>query len=182
MTGNPSDGTEAERLAQLERMAPRLLLWAGTRLHGRARREVEDFVQDVLCRSLVLLPRFRGGNLDAWVFQIARNMLLEQLRRVRRAGRVQHAEGASSLEAGLDQRPASITTLTRRVAERDDVRAVLALVETLGDVDRDLVRLCGLEALPPREVGVQLGMSEEAVAKRWYRLRARLRDWFPGGD
>ena len=60
-------------------------------------------------------------------------------------------------------------------------RCIERLTE-LDDDDRALVIHLGLEGRPATEVGSLVGASAEAVAKRWQRLRARLREMAPFQD
>jgi len=176
----PREEPKPGQLEQLEDLAPRLYGWACLRLRGQPRANAEDLVQEVLCRALSALPRFRGGDLGGWTFQIARNVLLESLRTRRRQGRVQLPEGHSSRFRALDAVPASVTTLTRRVARNEEVQVLLRLVEDLDPVDRRLVELCGLEGQTSVAAAAVLGLGPEASAKRWYRLRQRLGARFGG--
>ncbi|MCA8954181.1 MAG: sigma-70 family RNA polymerase sigma factor [Planctomycetes bacterium] len=160
--------------AALEEIAPRLFAWAHCRLYGRAAQEADDVVQETLCRALDRLDRFRGGSLAAWLFTIANNVVLEFLRRSRRRPQLL-APASESRDSPLANVVARATTLTRAVARRDDVRALLELAESFDETDRRILLLCGLEDLPAREAAIQLGSNEEAVQKRWYRLRQRLR-------
>ncbi|MCA8975746.1 MAG: sigma-70 family RNA polymerase sigma factor [Planctomycetes bacterium] len=159
--------------ARLTELTPRLYGWVHLRLSGRLGDEVDDVVQETLFRALGRLDRFHGGSLAAWVFQIANNVVLEMLRKARRKPRQFAASGAVS---GLPESDiiAQATTLTRAVARRDDVRAVLELAAGFEESDRRVLMLCGLQGLPAREAGLALGMSAEATQKRWYRLRQKL--------
>jgi RNA polymerase sigma factor (sigma-70 family) len=168
--------------AQLEAIAPRLLGWAHLRLRGRSQADAEDLAQEVLCRAVARIERFREGDLAAWVFRIAHNVLLESLRRSRRNGRTVLSSGDSSSPVRFDERSARITTLTRKVAQRDDVLALLAFAKDLDEQDHKLVLLCGLEGLPTSEAALRIGLGEEATAKRWYRLRGKLRREFGGEE
>lgn len=170
----PSPASEPAWQAELETVLPRLHGWAHLRLRGQ-RLDPDDLVQEILMRVVTRIDQFRGGQFGAWVFAIAKNVLLECLRRGRQAARVQLVDGHSSRQLGMQEIPASITALSQRIARGDDVRQLLAAAAGLDDTDQRLVLLCGLEGLVPREVAPQVGLSEEAVAKRWYRLRQRLR-------
>ena len=49
-------------------------------------------------------------------------------------------------------------------------------IRSLSEEDRKLVIHCGLEGLSYIETGERLAIGKEAVAKRWQRLREKLRD------
>jgi len=170
------DTPEAQAwLATLEELAPRLHAWTHLRLRGEDAATKEDFVQEVLYRAVANHARFTGGNATAWVFQIAKHVLFESLRRRRREGRVQAVDGHTSRFAALHEMPASVTNISRRVARSDDFRQLMLSVADLDDVDQRLVVLCGLEGESVKTAAVQIGLGDEACAKRWYRLRQRLR-------
>jgi RNA polymerase sigma factor (sigma-70 family) len=164
---------------RLEVLTPRLLGWAHLHLHGRPSVDAEDLVQDILCRAITLVDRYRGDSFAAWVFAIGKHVLLEHLRRRRRGARIQLSEGHSSHYERLGQVAADMTTLTRAIGRRDDSRRLHELLATLDPDDRQLALLCGMEGASSRTAAVQLGIGEEAAQKRWQRLRARLRDAAP---
>lgn len=173
MAQDPS--SEQQWFAALEELAPRLQAWTQLRLRSEPAAAKEDFVQEVLCRAVANRARFHGGDVRAWVFQIAKHVLLESLRRRRREGRIQAVGGHTSRFAALHEVPAEITSLTQRIARRDDCQHLLAAVADLDATDQRLVLLCGLEGESVRAAALQVGLAEEACAKRWYRLRQRLR-------
>ncbi len=158
----------------LAALLPRLVAWAHMRLRGAPGSDAEDLAQEVLCRALLRRDSYRGGHLAAWVFQIAKLTLLEQLRHRRRAQRIRLGEGHGS-QFDLDACVGRLTTLTRVVARRDDLAKLLQYAQQLDALDRMVLMLCGLEGLSPREAMVHTGLGEEATAKRYYRLRQRLR-------
>jgi RNA polymerase sigma-70 factor (ECF subfamily) len=162
--------------AELERMTPRLLAWAHLRLSGRTSADAEDLTQEVLCRVITKIDSVAGGSLQAFVFAVAKHVLLEHHRRRRHAARIRIAEGDSSAYGAMDDVAAAATTLTRRIAKRDDIRNLLAVLGNLDEQDRTLAVLCGMEGQTCRAAAVQLGVSESAAAKRWHRLRARLKE------
>jgi DNA-directed RNA polymerase specialized sigma24 family protein len=74
----------------------------------------------------------------------------------------------------LSQVPASITSVTRRVAREDGIARFLERVGALGEEERALTILRGLEGLSFEDVGLRLNLAPETVKKRWQRLRAEL--------
>ncbi|MBL8756291.1 MAG: sigma-70 family RNA polymerase sigma factor [Planctomycetes bacterium] len=174
MNGSPALPDADDPRTQLERMTPALLAWAHMRLPGRPTADAEDLTQEILCRAVTRLETFTGGNLAAWVFTIGKHVLLEHLRRQRKIGRTRHADGHSSAYDAMAEVAAQMTTLTRRVAKNDDLRGLLHLLDELDQVDRDLAILCGMEGQTCGAAAIQLGMTEDAVSKRWQRLRQKL--------
>src|SRR5262249_27263536 len=70
---------------------------------------------------------------------------------------------------------ASATTPTQAV-QREEVRArVLAVLEELDEVDREIVALRHFEGLSNREAATELGIEPAAASKRFARALVRLR-------
>lgn len=156
------------------RLAPALYAWARFRLHGpmRAAVDAEDIVQEVWWRALEAFPGFqpRGpGAFRAWIFSIATNVFRELARR-RSPSRNARVE---TLPPDLS---AEITSITRNLARNDEATRLIDDLSRLDDDDRRLVLHCGLEGLTARDAAPLLGISAEAVKKRWQRLRVTLAD------
>jgi len=170
-------GGDAEGFGRLyEHIAPALFTWAELRIRPELRTVVEpgDLVQEVWFRAWRLLPQYdpAAAPFRFWVFRIAKNVLLEAGRSGRRGEHV--GAGTSGRVAALDALADSITGVSVRVARDEGLAQFRELVATLEADDQKLVLHCGLEGLPYREVAPRLGLSVEAVAKRWQRLRAKL--------
>lgn len=156
------------------RVAPAVFAWSTLRipdaLHGQL--DAEDVVQEVWVRALARFATFdpERGPFRAWLFGIARHVLLHALRTLRERS----ANGDRSRVVGLADVPDDVTSITRRVTRDEDVRALLAAVELLPDEDRQLVVLHGLEGRSLGAAGAVLGIGREAAKKRWQRLRPRL--------
>jgi RNA polymerase sigma factor (sigma-70 family) len=76
----------------------------------------------------------------------------------------------------LETVPDAATAVSRRMARDEGLARFAASVRDLKDDERELVILCGLEGLTRREVAARMELREEAVTKRWQRLRTRLRE------
>jgi RNA polymerase sigma-70 factor (ECF subfamily) len=114
-------------------------------------------------RRRVTFDRRRGDE-RAWVFGIARNAALDELRRLKRRAPLE-SEPADVWSPGPDEQ-------AERAFERDEVRAALA---TLDSRDRDLVALKFAGGLSNGEIARVLGISETNVGSRLYRAVAKLR-------
>jgi RNA polymerase sigma-70 factor (ECF subfamily) len=170
---------EAAPYAQLyARLAPALYAWASLRLPRTLRGFVspEDIVQEVWCRTTERFATFdpTRGEFRSWLFGFAYRVLREALRSALRLQRERAPDGSRVFR--LEDLPDDITSLTRRVARADDVRALLARIDELAlePDERELLLLRGLEGLPHEEIAAQLGIQPAAVRKRWERLRERL--------
>ena len=123
----------------------------------------EDLCGDTFCRAWDSWPRFSGDDREAraWVIRIARNLVID---RVRRDGRVKFEalpEGGGP--EGLDP--------TASTAEAIDLRRAMS---NLGRDDRDLLAM-RVAGLSHAEIGIVQKRSEEAVKKAWQRALAQLK-------
>jgi RNA polymerase sigma-70 factor (ECF subfamily) len=107
----------------------------------------------------------RRGSPRAWLFGIARNAALDELRRRQRQARL------GEEPAGLDELGAV------PVAERNELR--LALVEALGSLaprERELVALKFFAGLSNGEIARVIGTSDSNVGTRLHRVVGKLRE------
>lgn len=119
----------------------------------------EDVLGDVL---LVLWRRADDIPYDdtmAWSYAVARRCLANSLRGAQRRTR---------LLSRLTEVPAPAVDGT---VDPDLTDAF----DALADADRELLRLWAWEQLPPREIAVVLGISQNAVSIRLHRATGRLR-------
>ena len=153
-----------------ERLAPALFAWASLRAPSGV--DPGDLLGEVWLHAVRNLARYRPerGAFRAWMFGIAKKVLLRELRSLEHPART--AGGAAD---ALERIPESVTSLGRHLAREDSIRLFLERVGGLGDEERELVVRCGLEGLTCGEAAVRLGLSEEAATKRWQRLRTELR-------
>lgn len=171
---------DADGFAQLyEHIAPAVFTWASLRLRGDQLSLIDagDLVQEVWLRAW---RKIEGLDFEAtpfrfWIFRIAKNVLLEASRQARKPDRRSMGAPDGDAPDPMAQVPDSITGVSRRMARSEDLARFKAAVEAMEPEERRLVIHCGLEGLPLKEVGVRLGISEEAAGKRWQRLRTKLR-------
>ncbi len=127
-----------------------------------AAEDVTALAFERLYRSRARLDRGRGTP-RAWLFAIARNAALDELRRRRRAPQHELPEDLP------DHEPAAFEQLARRASVRDAL-AALTLRE------REIVLLKFHGQLSHAELGRALGISESNAGTRLYRALARLRE------
>jgi RNA polymerase sigma factor (sigma-70 family) len=177
-----SAGDPHSELARLyPPLAPALHAWACLRLRPEDRPHLppEDLTQEVWLRAFQVFHTFNSSRTSfrAWLFAVAKNVLLEVRRRARRSQAEQAAHGSSSRLSALEQVPLEVTSVTRRVAKDEDLQRFVARLRELDETERQTVLHCGLEALSLKEAATRLGESYDATAKRWQRLRDRMRTW-----
>lgn len=160
-----------------EHVAPALMAWASLRCQGPLGRALDavDLVQEVCADALEAFGRFdpERGSFRAWVFGVAHRVATRLLRQLAR-GSIGSANAGSSQ---VDALPAPLTTLSRRLRRDESIQAFVEQLATLDEESRRLLVHRGLEGLSHEATAAILGLSEEAVAKRWQRLRDRIRQW-----
>ena len=156
MTGD----TEATFYGLYHREAPLVMRYLYAAVHDTA--TAEDLCGDTFCRAWDGWARFSGDDAAArgWVMRIARNRLVDHLRRNRRV----------TFEALPEQLSAGGTATA--VAERLDLRRALA---GLSADERDLLAM-RLAGLSHAEIAGVQGKSEEAIKKTWQRTLLKARN------
>lgn len=125
--------------------------------------EANDLVQEVFLRATCLEHGLCGiGNRRAWLFQVARNLLIDRYRLAKE-------------QIPLDDESGFIDGL-------DDVAPVDALSQCLPKVlseifpeDREAITLCDIERLSQQAFADRLGLTLAAAKSRIQRTRKRLR-------
>ncbi|MBI3002354.1 MAG: RNA polymerase sigma factor [candidate division NC10 bacterium] len=137
----------------------------------------EDLLQEtflrVYRRRAAYEPR---GAFRTWLFAIARNLALDQIRRRRgspEATPLPQEEGVAGTDPGLvpDPTPDPLGVLV----ERRTAAALRAALLDLPEADRAVILLSRLEGLRYHEIAEVLGSSEGAVKVRAHRALLALR-------
>ena len=116
----------------------------------------------------------RRGTARAWLFAIARNAALDELRRRRR--RPEYGledEGSGLADAGAVCAPGDVDEALERMERRATVRAAL---EALPLRERELVLLKFHGQLSHAELARVMGISESNAGTRLHRALTRLRE------
>jgi RNA polymerase sigma-70 factor (ECF subfamily) len=137
------------------------------------RHEAEDLAGDVFLKALESLKSYkeRGIPMQAWLFKIAHNVLVDRLRKKGRTATV--PIDAVSIAAGED--PAVM-------AERSiEIERVNEAMQRLTPEQREVVRLRFFGDLSSKEVGVVLSKSDGAVREMQRAALEKLRRLLTGG-
>lgn len=147
-------------------------------LHGRllafvARRierpdEAEDLVQDVYVKISRSIHSLRDRDrMEAWIYQVTRNVIADHYRSTARAGQA-HARHAAD------------RTLAPEAPDEDELSSLSAclapMVEQLPAPYREAIRLVEYGGLTQAEVARRAGVSVSGMKSRVQRARAQLRD------
>ena len=157
--------TDAETFAAMyERTFPRVYAYVASLLRDRATAE------DVTAQAFERAYRKRGtyrtrrGSREAWLFGIARNAALDELRRRKRRARLEVEPEDTEAPGADDQAELAL--------RREVVRAAMS---ELDGRERDLLALKFSAGLSNSEIATVLGLSESAAGTRLHRTLTKLR-------
>ncbi len=130
--------------------------------------DADDLVQEVFLRVIRGLAGLRSTDRpEAWLFQIARNALLDSLRaRVRRDGRTDPLEG---------DLPADADPAADRAAEAELAPCLTAMIDRLAEPYRTAITLTSLHGISQADAARRLGVSVSGMKSRVQRGRVHLR-------
>ena len=162
------EGAQSTPSARFEalyrRTLPRVYAYVATLLRDRS--AAEEVTAQAFERAYRKRRTFRPsrGTEEAWIFGIARNAALDELRRRKRR---------ASLEAEPeDVHAAGAAELADTALRREAVRAALG---RLSPRERELVALKFAGGLSNEEIGRLVGISESNVGTRLHRTLEKLR-------
>ena len=158
--------SESETFASLyERIFPRVYAYVASLLRDRA--AAEDVTSQAFERAYRKHDGYRAarGSREAWIFGIARNAALDELRRRRRRAAL---EGEPE-----DPGAGSPPDLAEQALRRETVRSALG---SLDDRERELVALKFMAGLSNAEIARVLGLSESNAGTRLHRTITKLRE------
>lgn len=127
---------------------------------------VDDVVSEVF---VVVWRRIEEVGPDtgrAWLFAIARGVILNQWRSTKRSRRLVEKVGG--------HRPAAPAGPEAVVVRRSEDAVVVEALETLRPDDAEILRLSAWEELSGPEIAIALGVSTAAAQKRLLRAKKRL--------
>lgn len=175
----------------VERFSPLLLASARYRLPRQLRHvhDPEDLVQDVWC---VVLPKLAELDPDStrytpvfvkYISQVLQYRLNNLMRK--------HIRGKPAVERGrknrdgetsspLDHVPAEVAGAVTRLLQAEQRELVLSVLEELGERDREIIVLRGIEQHPYAEIATVTGDEPGTLAVRYQRALARVRKKLPG--
>ncbi|MDF2993534.1 MAG: DNA-directed polymerase specialized sigma subunit, sigma24 [Microbacterium sp.] len=150
----------------LYRAYVRPVYWTAMGLVGHPA-DADDVVQETFVVAWRKLPglRLEGTSLLPWLVTVCRLQAANRLRARARHGT--HAPLDAEMPARID--------VEREVVDSETVRAILAEVSGLGELDREIFRLCAAEGYGYQAAADELGVSHGTVRNRLSRIRTRVR-------
>lgn len=171
---------DAGALDMIERLSPYLRAQAAFRLGPlRSLYDPEDVVQDAWVRALPYLGDFavQAAPRRAVALRFLAVTLRNRVRDLHDKHRA--SQGLASQE--LSRFHASQSGVVTRAARREHANQLERALLALGDDDRAVVVLRGIEQRAHRDVAHELAIDEETAKKRYQRALHRLRAALPDG-
>ena len=143
----------------------------------RSQTEAEDLSQDVFIecfRSLHLVQK--DNDLSGWLFKIASNKSLSFLRKHNpaRTGKNTSVDTASS--ESDSKSPLSETSTPHSKLEQEETRNTLfQAIDLLPENQKKAILLHKFDNLSQKEIGEQMGLTQESVESLIYRAKSNLR-------
>lgn len=127
----------------------------------------QDICQETFLKAWKALPSFlpkKGGTLQAYLFKIARNLLIDWSRKKKESKLEEHLNLESN-ENLIDQ-------IERNAA----IKTVRAAIMQLDDFEQQIITLHYFEELSGAEIASVVGMNEGAVRVRTHRILEKLKE------
>lgn len=161
-------GGSERAFRSLYRAYVRPVYWTAHALVGDPA-DAEDVTQEtflVAWRKLGGLE-LAGDSLLPWLATICRFQAANRVRRRRR-------ERAHTTALVEDALPATVD-VAQQVVDAETTAAILREVDGLGDLDREIFRLCAAEGYAYQAAADELGVGHGVVRNRLSRIRTRVR-------
>src|SRR3954468_22658436 len=142
--------------------------------HARA----EDIVQDTFFSAVrSLRATDREVIFKPWVYEIAKNACIDQIRKTRRASEVSiDSEDFSPVDEG--RLSAGVATTDAAYSAREDLDALRMAFNDLPTAQREVLVSRELEGLSYDKISSNTGLSRSAVESMLFRARRTLKDGF----
>jgi RNA polymerase sigma factor (sigma-70 family) len=153
-----------------QRFRPALMVFFLRRIGNHA--EAEDLTQEVLLRIAQRGAAIDASRPDAYVFQIAANLLRDRGRRQQVRNAYNMGLGATEAIGVEDRDPDRVLVAKESLAE------VVSALKQLPQRTRTIFVLFRLENMKQREIADMLGISVRTVEQHVVRASVHLRDRF----
>ena len=135
----------------------------------RSREDAEDVASDVFHKLVTSLDKYdpERGSVQAWIMTMARNTLIDHMRRVRPTESIDDVA-----EMLADGAPNALGELI----EQEDARFAYGILRHHPPIVREMFSLHFAHGMPYRDIATALGLSESAVKQRFSRTLRELRE------
>jgi len=114
--------------------------------------------------------RLQAPKVLPWLLGVATNVIRNQRRSLRRY------QATLARLPPLEPQRDFAEELASRLDDEERMRALLALVRRLPQVEQDALALCAWQGLSTADTAFALGVAQSTVRSRLFRARARLRE------
>jgi RNA polymerase sigma factor (sigma-70 family) len=142
---------------------------------GRAQ-DIDDVIQEAYCRLAAMDDVTHVSNGRAYLFQVTRNIVLEQVRRSKIV-RIDNLTDTSFLNL-IDEAP----SVDRVVSGARELQRVQQLIEGLPPKCRQVFILRRVHGVPQREIAERLGLTQATVEKHAARGLKLILRWLKGDE
>lgn len=127
----------------------------------------EDLTQDVFFKIITKIDTFNDekGNFPGWIWQIARNTLIDHFREKKDVTFVDAGEGIEDIVSAVDD-----------VDQRMRVQAVMDAVGQLSEEEQELFSLRYVSDVSYKDMSGMLGRTEPALRVALHRLNKKVKD------
>ena len=128
----------------------------------------EDVCQEVFIKAWIALPKFtikEGGTFQAFLFRIARNLIIDLSRKKKEVP----IEEASDVPSNED--------LIESLSQKENVEVVKKALSKLEEKERQIIILRYFEDLSHSEVAKIVGLKDGALRVRTIRLLKKLKEF-----
>ncbi len=144
-------------------------------------KEAEDLTQDVFLRALSRLDKFELRNeasLRTWLYRIAMNVSINELRRMRRRRQLEGPSLDAAVQTPEGEIPRGVPDLSRMphtIAEREETRELVhAIIRQMPPKYQQVLVLIDLEGMEYEEAAAVIGCRIGTVKSRLSRAREAL--------
>jgi RNA polymerase sigma-70 factor (ECF subfamily) len=168
------DSTEAWFQREILAHEAALVRFLGRKLSNPA--DVQDIRHDIYVRILEAAERERPSSPKAFLFSVARHILVDRARR-RRIVAIDLLANLDALNVLIEEK-----TPERRETGRQQLQKLATLIQRLPARCRDVVWMRRVEDLPQKVIAQRLGIAEATVEKHLVRGIRMLADALYGTD
>jgi RNA polymerase sigma-70 factor (ECF subfamily) len=151
---------------------PRLLVYTGS-FKGSSHDDPKDVVSDILFKAFNNLHKYnRTYSLSTWVYNIAKNHLIDVYRKNKKSGRMVSLDEVAErdmIDKGTDN------TIVDQVIENDSIEKCRLCIKSLHKKDQRLIFLKYYEGLNSKEIALIEGVSHNTVRQRLMAIRLRIK-------
>lgn len=151
----------------------------------RVRLDADDVLQDAYLAAAQRLRHFEGesgASLFVWLRMIAQQTLLDaqrrhygaQARNAKREVALQGSDGTSTTSSLAARLVGQLTSPTQAVRRAELSAQLIAALDQMDTIDRDVLALRHFEELTNQEVALELGIEQKAASIRYVRALRRL--------